>query len=534
MAERAADGGGRGTAGGGEDTAEVLVIGAGLSGVAAAIALRRAGITDVAVLEKSAEIGGTWRDNTYPGCGCDVPALLYEYSFAPHAWDRCFADRRDILDYLRATAATHGVDKAVQHGVEVLEARWDAGSHRWRLRTTAGARTTRAVIVATGLWHRLRHPRIPGLDAFPGPVFHSARWDHEADLTGRRIAVVGTGASAVQFLPELQPAAGHIDVFQSTPHWVLPRPGYALPPALHRHAVLRRALRGQQYWTQEAVGVLLRHPRLLRPLEAAARLHLHRSVPDPALRRMLTPGYRIGGRRLIASDTYYPALTRPNVRLHPTRVTAVEGRDVIGADGTRARADAVILATGYQVGDLPLAHRLYGTDGIALARTWARDRRAYLGTSVSGYPNLFLLTGPNLLSGITSVPMAVEAQLRYVTSALTRLRTGGYTALDIRPDVQEAHCAAVHAALQSTVYNTAGCSSYYFGLPGVNTFCWPWSTGRLVKRLRAFAPDAYTWSTAPEAADRAVTGPKPAAEAEAEAEAEHCSKSPGRTYPGPM
>ncbi|MGV4986835.1 flavin-containing monooxygenase [Streptomyces sp. NRAIS4] len=493
----------------GSGTTEVLVIGAGMSGVAAVIALRRAGIDDVAVLEKSARMGGTWRDNTYPGCGCDVPAMLYEYSFAPHAWSRCFASRSEILDYLRATASEHGVDKVVHHGVEVLEARWDTAAHHWILRTTAGTRTARVVIVATGSWRRPRYPDIPGLDTFPGPVFHSARWDHDAELTGRRVAVVGTGASAVQFLPEIQPRAARIDVFQSTPHWVLPKPDYALPPALHRflarHPAVRRALRGQHYWTQEAIGFLLRHPRLLPPLEAAARHHLRTSVPDPALRRALTPRYRLGARRIIASDTYYPTLTSPNVRLHPTRLTAVEGQDLIGADGTRVRADAVVLSTGFHIGEPPFARHLYGTGGTPLAHAWAHHRPAYLGTSVSGYPNLFLLTGPNLLSGTTAVPTVVEAQLRYVISALTHLRAGGHTALDVRPDVQEAYYAALQSALRTTVYNTADYSSYYFGLPGVNTFCWPWSTNRLVRQLRSFAPGAYTWSTAPQPADSVPT-----------------------------
>ncbi|GAA2910849.1 NAD(P)/FAD-dependent oxidoreductase [Streptomyces thioluteus] len=485
-----------------DDPTDVVVIGAGLSGIAAVIALRRAGFDDVVVLEKSARTGGTWRDNTYPGCGCDVPAMLYEYSFAPHAWRRCFASRSEILDYLRATAADHGVDEAVRHGVEVLEARWDATAHRWTLRTTAGTRTTRSVIVATGPWHHPRYPDIPGLDAFPGPVFHSARWNHDVDLTGRRVVVIGTGASAVQFVPEIQPEAAHVEVFQSTPQWVLPKPDYALPSPLHRHPVVRRVLRGQHHWTQEAIGLLLRHPRLLPPLEAVARLHLRASVHDPALRAALTPRYRFGARRIIASDAYYPALTRPNVRLHPTRAASVRGHDVIGADGTRARADVVVLATGFHVGAVPFA--LYGADGTALARTWERDRRAYLGTSVSGFPNLFLLPGPNLFSGTTAVPTAVEAQLHHIVRALIHLRAGGFTSLDVRPEVQDAHHATLQAALRTTVYNTADGSGYYFGLPGVNTFCWPWSTGRLVRRLRSFAPDAYTWSTPPRRAESAA------------------------------
>ncbi|WP_171163451.1 NAD(P)/FAD-dependent oxidoreductase [Streptomyces sp. I05A-00742] len=478
---------------------EAVVIGAGLSGLAAVIALRAAGIDDIVVLEKSGRLGGTWRDNTYPGCGCDVPSVLYEYSFAPHPWSRCFAGRSEILDYLESTAATHGADEVIRYDTEVLSGGWEPDTHRWKLRTTSGTYTTRVVIVATGPWHRPRYPDIPGLDTFPGTAFHSARWNHDADLTGRRVAVVGTGASTVQFLPEIQPRAAHVDVFQSTPHWVLPKPDYPLSPGLHRflghHPAARRALRGLHHWTQEAVGVPLRHPRLLRPLEALARLHLRRSVPDGALRRALTPRYRLGGRRLITSDTYYPALTRPNVRLRPTRVTAVEGSHVIGADGTRTPADVIVLATGYHIGELPLARRLHGTDGSPLARTWAGDRRAYLGTSVSGYPNLFLLIGPNLLSGTTAVPTVLEAQLRYITAALAHLRSSGCAALDVKPETEAAHHRALHAALSTTVYNSTGGSGYYFGLPGVNTFCWPWSTTRLVKRLDAFAPDVYTWTS---------------------------------------
>ncbi|MGQ4388208.1 flavin-containing monooxygenase [Streptomyces sp. SAS_270] len=476
--------------------AEVVVIGAGLSGVAAVIALRRAGFSDVVVLEKSGRLGGTWRDNTYPGCGCDVPSMLYEYSFAPHAWSRGFAERSEILDYLDTTASTHGVDKAIRYGTEVLSIRWAPAAHRWNLQTTSGAYTARAVIVATGPWHQPRHPDIPGLDTFPGTTFHSARWNHEVDLTGQRVAVVGTGASTVQFLPEIQPMAAHVAVFQSTPQWVLPKPDYPLPPGLHRfcenHPGARRALRGLHHWTQEAIGVPLRHPHLLRPLEALARFHLRASVRDRALRRALTPGYRLGGRRLITSSTYYSTLTRPNVQLHPTRVTAVEGSDVIGADGTRTRADIIVLATGFHIGDIPLAPQLHGTDGT-LAQAWADNRRAYLGTSVSGYPNLFLLIGPNLLTGTTAVPTVLEAQLRYVTTALNHLRSTGASALDVRPDIEAAHQKSLHEALRGTVYN-ADSTGYYFGLPGINTFCWPWSTARLVKRLDSFDPDAYAWT----------------------------------------
>ncbi|WP_063837415.1 flavin-containing monooxygenase [Streptomyces sp. NRRL WC-3549] len=486
-----------GAGSGSRQDAEVAVVGAGLCGVAAVVALRRAGVHGVVVLERSGRLGGTWRDNTYPGCGCDVPSMLYEYSFAPHPWSRCFAGRSEILGYLETTAARYGVDEAIRYDTEVTRADWEPDAHRWILETTTGTYTARALVVATGSWHRPRVPDIPGLDAFPGPSFHSARWDHDVDLTGRRVSVVGTGASTVQFLPEIQPVAAHVDVFQSTPQWVLPKPDFPLSPGLHRflgrHPAARRALRGLHHRTQEAISVPLRRPRLLRPLEAVARLHLRASVADRELRRALSPGYRLGARRLITSDTYYPALTRPNVRLRPTRAAAVEGSHVIGADGTRTRADVIVLATGYHVGDMPLARRLHGTGGVPLARKWSDDRRAYLGTSVSGYPNLFLLIGPNVLSGTTAVPTVLEAQLRYITAALTHLRTGGHAALDVRPEVEESHHEALREALRTTVYSTDA-SGYYFGLPGVNTFSWPWSTARLLRRLHSFAPDAYTWT----------------------------------------
>lgn len=476
---------------------ETLVIGAGLSGVACAIALRRAGFDDVVVLEKSGRLGGTWRDNTYPGCGCDVPALLYEYSFAPNAWDRCFAAQPEILSYIEATAEAHGASEVIRYGAEVLSGRWDPFTHRWHLETTADAYAARAVIVATGPWHRPRYPDIAGLTDFPGAVFHSAAWDHGTDLAGRRVAVVGNGASTAQFLPEIQPRAASVDVFQSTASWVLPKPDYTWPRAVRRflqhHPGARRALRALNHWPQEAIGYALRHPWMLPPLEVAARLQLRTSVPDRALRQALTPDHRLGARRLLTSSTYYPSLTRPNVHLHPTRATEVDGQDVIGADGTRATVDTIVLATGFHIGDLPIAHRLHGTHGETLARTWRNGRHAYLGTSISGYPNLFLLLGPNVLSGTTAVPTVLEAQLNYITSALARLHHSGHTALDVRPEVESAHNAALQRALQSTVYNTAGHSSYYFSPPGINTFCWPWSTRRLLRHLHAFDPSAYTW-----------------------------------------
>ncbi|MFJ8312040.1 MULTISPECIES: flavin-containing monooxygenase [unclassified Streptomyces] len=482
---------------------QVLVVGAGFSGIGAAIRLRQEGVRDVLVLEKAPQVGGTWRENTYPGCACDVPSSLYSYSFAPNPdWSRTFAGQREIHDYLRATAVRYGIGEVLRCGVHVLRARWDQSGGRWQLETSDGAYSAKALVLATGPWHEPRRLDVPGLDEFPGPVFHTAEWDHSVDLTGRRVAVVGSGASAVQVIPAIQAQAAAVHLFQRTAQWLLPRPDLPVPPALHwclSHLPgVQRTIRACQYGLQEGFGYAFRHPRLVGPVQAAARAHLRLTVRDPALRRALTPDYRLGCKRLLTSSTFYPALARPHVHLHPTAVCAVRGRHVIGADGTATEADVVITATGFRIGELPLARDVHGANGRTLHETWDEEGpQAYLGTSISGFPNLFLLLGPNLLAGSTSAISVLEAQLTYMCAALKHLRLGGYTSMDVRPAAQDAYNAAVQEALRTTVYNAGGCSSYYFTPSGRNTFCWPWSTGRLVRRLSRFDATAYTCHAPP-------------------------------------
>jgi cation diffusion facilitator CzcD-associated flavoprotein CzcO len=477
---------------------DVAVIGAGPSGVGAAITLRNAGFRDVVVLEKADRLGGTWRDNTYPGSGCDVPAPLYEYSFAPNPnWTATFAGQPEILAYVEKTAADHGVTEMIHYDTEVTAGSWDPSTHRWHLDTSGGPYSATTVILASGPWHQPRWPDIPGLAGFPGPVFHSARWNHDVELAGRRIAVVGVGASAAQFVPRIQPDAASVHIFQSTAPWVLPKPESAMLNAarrfLYRYPAGRYAMRAMHYWTQEAIGYALLHPRLLPPLQAAARLHLRKSISDDELRRAVTPDYTLGRRRLLTSNDYYTALSRPNVALHATSVTEVNGRQVVGANGDRVDVDAIILGTGFQVGARPLATRLRGIDGRPLSEAWAGGQHAYLGTTVSGYPNLFLLLGPNVLSGTTSVFTVLEAQLRYISDALIELGRSGHRAMDVLPDVQQTHNLAVQKALRRTVYNSGDRSSYYFNAHGVNTFCWPWTTRRLIRHLHAFQSSTYAW-----------------------------------------
>ncbi|MFI7066224.1 flavin-containing monooxygenase [Kribbella sp. NPDC050124] len=476
---------------------DVVVVGAGASGLGAAIRLKQAGITDFAVLEKSSSLGGTWRDNTYPGCACDVPSALYSYSFAPNpSWTRAFAGQAEILQYLADTASRYGVLPHVRFGVDLLRASWDPDRSLWSLETSTGPIEARILITATGPWHEPLMPSVPG--TFSGPVFHSSRWDHSVSLAGQRVAVIGTGASAVQFIPAIQPEVESLHVFQRTAQWVLPKPDHHVPSAerwlFRRFPVLQRALRRGEYLAMEALGLGFRHPRLMRLAEAVGRLHLRRSVPSATLRAALTPTYTLGCKRLLMSNTYYPALAAENVSVHPTAVTRFDGPVVVGADGSRVEADVLILGTGFKILDLPITSRVYDGTGQSLADVWKGSPQAYLGTAVSGFPNLFNLLGPNLGTGHTSAFTILEAQLDHVLAAVSALIHRGWSSLDVRPEVQAAFVSEVQSALAGTVYEKGGCASYYHDINGRNSFSWPWSSARLQRDVARFDPLHYAIS----------------------------------------
>ncbi|GAA4418027.1 NAD(P)/FAD-dependent oxidoreductase [Actinokineospora soli] len=479
---------------------DVVIVGAGASGIGAAIKLREQGVTDFVVLEKADDVGGTWRANTYPGCACDVPSALYSYSFAPNPeWTRAFATQPEIHAYLRDVSARYGVTGHVRFRTELTRAQWDDALQRWVVETTRGRYTARLLIAGAGPWNEPLVPELPGLLDFPGEVFHSAWWNHDYDLRGKRVAVLGTGASAVQFVPRIQPRVARLDLFQRTAQWVLPKPDHHVPRVeralLRRFPVLQRALRSAEYLGMEALGVGFRHPSVLRAIQVVGRAHLLATVRDPELRRALTPDYTLGCKRLLFSNEYYPALTRPNVLVHPHAVRGVDGSTVIGTDGSRAEVDCIVLATGFRILDMPVAGRVFDASGRSLADHWQGSPSAYLGTAVSGFPNAFLLLGPNLGTGHSSAFMILEAQLAYVMSAVRRIRAAGWSSVDVRPEVQAAYDAEVQAALPTTVYNAGGCSSYYLDANGRNSFSWPWSTGRMRSRIREFDEGAYTVRT---------------------------------------
>ncbi|MBF6261344.1 NAD(P)/FAD-dependent oxidoreductase [Nocardia farcinica] len=482
---------------------EVIVVGAGVSGVCAAVELRRAGVSDVLVLEKAETYGGTWRANTYPGCACDVPSGLYSYSFAPNAeWSRLFGTQPEILDYVGRVAREHGLDAITRFGVEMLDARWDATDRRWRVRTNAGEFSATFLVAAAGPWNEPKIPGVPGLDEFPGEVFHSARWNHDYDLRGKRVAVIGSGASAVQFVPQIQPRVAALHLFQRTAHWVLPKLDHPVPELekqlMRRVPFAHTALRGLEYAVMDGVvGTAFHRPKpLMHGLQAIGRAYLRLAVPDPELRRKLTPGYLLGCKRILFSNNYLQSLTRPNVAVHATAVDRIDGSTVVGADDSAAEVDAVILGTGFHILDMPLADLVHGADGRSLAQHWGGSPEAYRGTVVSGFPNLCIMLGPSLGTGHSSAFTIAEAQVAFLVRAVTTARREGWSSFEVRPRAQADYVDRVQAALGGTAYNADSCRSYYIDANGRNSFSWPWSTGRLVRTVSRFDPADFTVTVA--------------------------------------
>jgi cation diffusion facilitator CzcD-associated flavoprotein CzcO len=491
--------------------ARVTVIGGGLGGIGAAIMLKRAGIEDVAVLERADEVGGTWRDNTYPGCACDVPSALYSFTFAPNPeWGRLYATQPEIRAYAQDVAREHGVLPHLHPGADVQEARWDHDAQRWRIATTAGTWTAQALISATGPWSEPVIPDIPGLGTFEGEIFHSSRWNHEHPLDGARVAVVGTGASAVQFVPRIRRQAQHVTVYQRTAQWVLPKPDRGITDAeralFRRVPLAQRALRDAIYYGFELAGFAERNPWAMRGFQAIARRHLERQVRDPELRRALTPDHTLGCKRILLSNDWYPALTSPNVEVVPHAVTKVTPKGIVSADGAERAADTLILGTGFTITDLPIARRIVGRDGRTLDEVWGGSPTGHLGTVVSGFPNLFMVLGPNVGNGHTSATILIEAQVQLAIDTLKGLEREGAVSADVRPDVQAAFNEEVQRRLAGTVWNAGGCRSYYLDRNGRNSTIFPGSTIELRRRLR-FEPSDYELAPHPAPAARSATMP---------------------------
>jgi cation diffusion facilitator CzcD-associated flavoprotein CzcO len=477
----------------------VAIVGSGFSGLGMAVKLKRAGMDDFVILERAEDVGGTWRDNTYPGCQCDVESNLYSFSFALNpAWTRTYPLQAEIWDYLRLCTQRYGLGPHLRYRHEVRTAAWDEAAARWRIETSAGSLTADVLVAAVGPLSEPSLPAIPGLDEFPGPHFHSAAWDHAVDLAGKRVAVVGTGASAIQLVPQIQPRVARLDLFQRTPPWVLPhrdREVRGVERTLYRAVPgLQRLARLLVYWTRELFVIPFMKVRADSAPERFARDHLEKQVADPDLRIRLTPNYAIGCKRILISNEYYPAIQEPNVELVTDGIREIRGRSIVTADGREREVDVIILATGFRVTEMPFARWVTGRDGECLADHWGGSPTAYRGTAVAGFPNLFLLLGPNTGLGHTSVLLMLEAQLRYVMGGLRHLERTRMATVEVRPEVQEAFNTRVQSRLRDTVWNSGGCRSWYLDRSGRNTTIWPGSTWPYVRLMRRFDPASYRFS----------------------------------------
>jgi cation diffusion facilitator CzcD-associated flavoprotein CzcO len=486
-----------------------LIVGSGFAGLCAAIKLAEDGETDLVVIEKAGDVGGTWRDNTYPGACCDVPSQLYSYSFARNPeWSSSYSPQPEIQAYLQRIADEYAVTDRIVFDTELEQATWDDEAQAWRCRTTSGDVWAATLITGTGGLSEPRLPEIDGIETFGGALFHSARWDHSVDLTGKRVAVIGTGASAIQIVPEVQKVAAHLDVFQRTAPWVVPRNDRRYPRlerlALRHVPALARLYRTGIYWAHEGyVPAFTWQPRLGAPAQKAATLNIHKAIKDPGLRAKVTPTFQLGCKRVLRSNTYYPALAAENVDVVTDPIACITPTSVVTGDGREHPVDVIVVATGFWTTDLPIAERIVGRDARSLADEWgAGGMAAYKGTTVHGFPNLFMLTGPNTGQGHTSVVFTIESQVAYVRDALRTMREQGYAAVEPRAAAQRRWNANVQRRMRRTVWNTGGCSSWYLDTHGRNTVLWPKATFTFRRHLARFDADAYDVQVAQPTPDR--------------------------------
>ena len=482
----------------------IAILGTGFAGLGLAIRLKQQDREDFVVLERASDVGGTWRDNTYPGCQCDIPSHLYSFSFAPNPdWSRLFPTQPEIWDYLRGCADRYGIRPHIRFDTAVQGAAWDEEQGLWRVQTSRGEITATVLVSGQGGLSEPALPAIPGIETFQGAMFHSARWDHDHDLRGERIAVIGTGASSIQFIPKIAPEAGRLTLFQRTPPWIMPhpdRPVRAWEKRLFKALPFTQKLfrAGIYAFFESRVLPFTRKPDLMKAGERIALKHMREQIPgDPELRAKLTPGYRMGCKRILMSNTYYKALAAPNAEVVTDAITEVREHAIVTADGTEHEVDTIILGTGFHVADMPFTDWVTGRGGRTMADVFQGSPQAYLGTTVAGFPNLFLLTGPNTGLGHNSIVYILESQFNYVLDALRVMRERGAAVVEVRPEAQERFNAAVQKQMKGTVWTTGGCASWYIDRNGLNTTLWPGWTWDFRRRTRRFDPAPYVLTPAP-------------------------------------
>jgi cation diffusion facilitator CzcD-associated flavoprotein CzcO len=458
--------------------------------------LRRAGYDDVTVFERGDRIGGVWHHNTYPGAACDVPSHLYEFSFAPNPrWSRRYAPQAEIQAYLENVARSHGVFDRIRTGVDVTAASWAADRAKWVLQTSAGEHEADLLVTACG---QLRVPTIPplaGLDEFSGPAFHTAEWRHDVSLAGKRVGVIGTGCSAIQTVPAIQPLVAEVDVYQRSPGWTIPKMDFEYRERtkrlFERFPALQRADRAANFYFHELASLAMTSkPWLRRPFRAVGRAQINRAIKDPSLRARVTPTDELGCKRVMLTDDWYPTLTKPNVALITDRIEAITPSGVRTVDGSERPADVLVFATGFASHAFVAPMEITGSAGRTLTHAWADVPRAYLGMSVPGFPNMFLLYGPNTNGGAGSVVNTLECNVGHLLAALGEMRRSGARTIEVEQSAADAFDRELRSALSGTVWHS-GCTNWYVDEHGNDPNQWPWTWSRYRRRTESLVPGAY-------------------------------------------
>jgi cation diffusion facilitator CzcD-associated flavoprotein CzcO len=477
----------------------VAIVGAGFSGLGMAIRLKQEGYQDFVVLERATDPGGTWRENTYPGCACDIPSNLYSFSFAPNPnWSHLYPPQPEILDYLHDCIQRFEIAEHMRWQCELLKASWQEKTGCWLLATTQGTLRADILIAGQGPLAEPSLPHLPGLNNFTGTLFHSAQWRHDYDLQGKRVAVIGTGASAIQFVPQIQPLVSHLTLFQRTPPWIMPRGDYQVSARrqrlFRRLPLTQRLARAWLYWTREVTVLgFVYHSGLLKGGARIAQRHLAQQVANPDLRARLTPHYTLGCKRVLVSDDFYPAVCQPNVEVVTEAIHEIRAQSIVTTSGQEYTVDAIICGTGFHVTDTTFLQRIYGQHGLSLAEQWQTGISAYRGTTVVNFPNLFLMIGPNTGLGHNSMIFMIESQISYILNCLSLMQRRHVQAVSVLPEKERAFNKALQERMRNTVW-VSGCTSWYLDANGCNTAIWPDFTFAYWRQMRHFDLDAYQLS----------------------------------------